>query len=306
MASQVFQANRTALITGGASGVGFAFAQLCQKFGMNVALVDKSTESLEKAKDVLSNSAKNGQKTEVYDMDVSELAQWRNLKSEVEAKFGNVDLLMLNAGASFKPTQGFGALSTWLDPAYHHKTYDTNVFGVLNGIAAFLPLLQNKTTPSSIVITGSKQGITNPPGGNNPAYNASKATLKHLAEHLCHDLRTSSPLITTHLLIPGWTYTGLSGNKGPVPDEEAKAKKPEGAWLGSQVAEYGVRKMMEGQFYIVCPDDDVSEELDKARMAYAMGDVCEGRPPLSRWHDEYKDSAAEWIKQEAEKRKGGQ
>lgn len=213
---------------------------------------------------------------------------------------------MLNAGASFKPNQGFGALSTWLDPAYHHKTYDTNVFGVLNGIAAFLPLLQNKNTPSSIVITGSKQGITNPPGGNNPAYNASKATLKHLAEHLCHDLRTSSPLVSTHLLIPGWTYTGLSGNQGPVPDEEAKAKKPEGAWLGSQVAEYGVRKMMEGQFYIVCPDDDVSEELDKARMAYAMGDVCEGRPPLSRWHDEYKDSAAEWIKKEAEKRKGGQ
>ena len=238
--------------------------------------------------------------------DVSELAQWRSLKSEVEAKFGNVDLLMLNAGASFKPSQGFGALSTWLDPAYHHKTYDTNVFGVLNGIAAFLPLLQNKNTPSSIVITGSKQGITNPPGGNNPAYNASKATLKHLAEHLCHDLRTSSPLITTHLLIPGWTYTGLSGNKGPVPDEEAKTKKPQGAWLGSQVAEYGARKMMEGHFYIVCPDDDVSEELDKARMAYAMGDVCEGRPPLSRWHDEYKDSAAEWIQKEAEKRKGGQ
>lgn len=68
MASQVFQANRTALITGGASGVGFAFAQLCQKFGMNVALVDKSTESLEKAKDVLSGTAKTGQKTEVYDM----------------------------------------------------------------------------------------------------------------------------------------------------------------------------------------------------------------------------------------------
>lgn len=68
MASQVFQAKRTALITGGVSGVGFAFAQLCQKFGMNVALVDKSTEGLEKAKDVLSGTAKNGQRTEVYDM----------------------------------------------------------------------------------------------------------------------------------------------------------------------------------------------------------------------------------------------
>jgi NAD(P)-dependent dehydrogenase (short-subunit alcohol dehydrogenase family) len=68
MASQVFQAKRTALITGGASGVGFAFAQLCQKFGMNVALVDKSAEGLEKAKEVLSGNAKNGQRTEVYDM----------------------------------------------------------------------------------------------------------------------------------------------------------------------------------------------------------------------------------------------
>ncbi|KAI5254077.1 short chain dehydrogenase/reductase [Aureobasidium subglaciale] len=306
MASAVFQANRTALITGGASGVGFALAQLCQKYGMNVALVDKSTEGLEKAKEILSGSARNGQKTEVYDMDVSELPQWRSLKSEIEAKFGLVDLLVLNAGASFKPSQGFGALGTWLDPSYHHKTYDTNVFGVLNGIAAFLPLLQNKNTPSAIVITGSKQGITNPPGGNNPAYNASKATLKHLAEHLAHDLREASPLISTHLLIPGWTYTGFSGNAGPIPDEKAKAKKPEGAWLGSQVAEYGVKKMCEGQFYIVCPDDDVSEELDKARMAYAVGDVVEGRPALSRWHEEYKDSAAEWIQKEAERRKGGE
>lgn len=68
MASKVFQSKGTALITGGASGVGFAFAQLCQKFGMNVALVDKSADRLEKARDVLSGTAKNGQRTEVYDM----------------------------------------------------------------------------------------------------------------------------------------------------------------------------------------------------------------------------------------------
>lgn len=68
MASKVFQNKGTALITGGASGVGFAFAQLCQKFGMNVALVDKSADGLEKARDVLSGTAKNGQRTEIYDM----------------------------------------------------------------------------------------------------------------------------------------------------------------------------------------------------------------------------------------------
>jgi NAD(P)-dependent dehydrogenase (short-subunit alcohol dehydrogenase family) len=66
--SAVFEANRTALITGGASGVGFAFAQLCQKHGMNVGLVDKNTEELAKAKEVLVQSATNGQRIEVYDM----------------------------------------------------------------------------------------------------------------------------------------------------------------------------------------------------------------------------------------------
>ena len=80
----------------------------------------------------------------------------------------------------------------------------------------------------------------------------------------------------------------------------------QGAWFASQVAEYGIKNMREGKFYIVCPDDDVPEHLDQARIAYAAGDVVEGRPALSRWHDDYKDSAAKWIQAEAEKRKGGQ
>jgi NAD(P)-dependent dehydrogenase (short-subunit alcohol dehydrogenase family) len=55
------------------------------------------------------------------------------------------------------------------------------------------------------VITGSKQGITNPPG--NPAYNASKAAVKSLAEHLGFDLKDTRTSV--HLLVPGWTFTGL-------------------------------------------------------------------------------------------------
>lgn len=214
--------------------------------------------------------------------------------------------MLLNAGASFKPSSPFAGaspLAPWLDPEYHQSTYNTNVFGVINGIAAFLPLLQGKETKSAIVITGSKQGITNPPGGGNPAYNASKATVKSLAEHLCHDLRDKAPQISTHLLIPGWTWTGFSGNVGPVDEEEVKDQKPKGAWFASQVAEYGAKKMAEGRFYIVCPDDDVDEALDMARMEYAVGDVVEGRPALSRWCEGYKDSAAEWIAKEAEKRR---
>lgn len=130
-----------------------------------------------------------------------------------------------------------------------------------------------------------------------------------MTEQLAHDLRTpSSPLhdpsISVHLLIPGWTYTALSGNQGPVPDDEALRSKPKGAWLPSQVADYAYKKMVdERRFYIVCPDEDVSEELDQARMKWGAEDVVEGRPALSRWEEGWKDRAGKWIGEDAERRK---
>jgi len=75
---------------------------------------------------------------------------------------------------------------------------------VINGLNTYAPSFQTRGT-GAIVVTGSKQGITNPPG--NPAYNASKAAVKALAEHLSFDLRNTE--IGVHLLVPGWTFTGL-------------------------------------------------------------------------------------------------
>lgn len=331
MATSVFRPGATALITGAASGIGFAVAQLCRSHGMHLALVDINSSNLSKALSTFQSGGKQDTKTETYTMDVSQLSEWQKLKSDVEQKFPNgVDLLMLNAGAGFQPKEKG---KPWDDPDYfsrvrcpspicvsppplnntNHRpspqTFATNIFGPINGLSTFLPALSSSTTtstPKSIIITGSKQGITNPPGGGNPAYNASKATLKHLAEHLSHDLRSTphTAHISVHLLIPGWTYTSFSGNAGPVPDSEAEKNKPKGAWLASQVAEYMYKKMNEGQFYIVCPDNDVSEALDQARMTWAMGDVTEGRSALSRWDGRFKDEAAEWISGEAKRREG--
>jgi hypothetical protein len=89
-----------------------------------------------------------------------------------------------------------------------------------------------------------------------------------------------------------------------VPDEEAMQTKKPGAWWPSQVAEYGYKKMSEGKFYIVCPDNDVTEERDPARMTWGAGDWIEGRTALSRWDEKYKDQAAEWMNGEAERRVG--
>lgn len=132
---------------------------------------------------------------------------------------------------------------------------DVNLFGVIHGLSTLLPLVtshSSTSSPASVVITGSKQGITNPPG--NPAYNASKAAVKALAEHLSFDLSKSSPTTSVHLLVPGWTFTGLSGNS-PFATGSDRKEKPVGAWSPDQVVEYLETKMQEGKFYIICPDN---------------------------------------------------
>ncbi|KAL8743154.1 MAG: hypothetical protein Q9190_004464 [Brigantiaea leucoxantha] len=274
----VFKSGNTALITGAASGIGLAVAKLCHGHGMNVALVDSNKQNLSKARDLFSGDGGGGDESsiETYETDVSELDQWRELRSSVEERFGGVDFLMLNAGTA---TAG-----GWEDVEYFRKIMDTNLFGVINGISAFLPDIRKRMHPTSIVITGSKQGITNPPG--NPAYNASKSAIKTLAEHLSYDLRSSSTSV--HLLVPGWTFTGLTGGG-------ATREKPDGAWAPEQVAEYLQEKIGEKVFYIICPDNDVTVEKDRKRMLWSVGDIVNERPPLSRWRDEYKSEAEEWM-----------
>ena len=97
-----------------------------------------------------------------------------------------------------------------------------------------------------------------------------------------------------HLLVPGWTFTGLGGNN-PFAKGEEKKEKPTGAWYPEQVVEYLEKKMEEGKFYIICPDNDVSEETDKKRMLWTANDLVQGRPPLTRWREDYEVEAKEWM-----------
>lgn len=114
------------------------------------------------------------------------------------------------------------------------------MLGVVHGITALLPLVRREggdgDGPAAVVVTGSKQGITNPPG--NPAYNASKAAVKSLAEQLAYDLRATP--VAVHLLVPGWTWTGLAGGAPPAGRDapDAPAQKPAAAWWPEEVADY--------------------------------------------------------------------
>lgn len=248
----VFRANATALITGAASGVGLAVAKLCASHSMNVILVDRDTSKLDDAKSSISSSSKGS--VDTHSMDVSSMSDWSSLKDTVEKGGKKLDFLHLNAGV--------GAKGDWTDNAYFHKIMDTNLYGVINGINTFFPHFDsNSSDQKAIIVTGSKQGITNPPG--NAAYNASKSAVKTLAEHLSFDLAKSSPSTSVHLLVPGWTFTGLTAARGVK-------EKPDGAWSPEQVADYLYQKMSEGKFYAICPDNDVDWETDRKRMTWTV------------------------------------
>lgn len=162
------------------------------------------------------------------------------------------------------------------------------MFGVVNGITTFVPSIRaNKDSDSAIIITGSKQGITNPPG--NPAYNASKAAVKSIAEGLSWEMRDTKTSV--HLLVPGWTYTGLTKQGGAT-------EKPAGAWDPSQVADYLYKKMSDDKFYIICPDNEVTEDKDKRRILWAAREIIDEKPPLSRWRAELKVDAEKWMQEQ--------
>ncbi|KAJ5746757.1 hypothetical protein N7520_011939 [Penicillium odoratum] len=300
----VIQAKNTALITGAASGVGFAVAKLCRTKGMHLALVDIDKDNLEKAKNVL-HELDSSLKTEAYAFDVADIGAWKQTAAGVGKAFPDLDLVVLNAGKGYKPREASpSGLKQWLDGDYWRKTFETNVSGPLNGVEALLPLLLSKSqTPKSIVVTGSKQGMTNPPGGKNPAYNASKAAIKSLTEHLSHDLRSdpATAHISVHLLVPGWTWTGMMGNVGVTNEEEVK--KMPGAWYPSQVATELLNGLEKGSFYIICPDGETDRALDQARIKWGAEDAVEGRPALSRWEDSWKHRADEAIQKEANQRR---
>ena len=181
---------------------------------------------------------------------------------------------MNNAGTS----QASGAWSA-LD-AWQHIVAVT-LWGIVHGVQAFTAAMIAQGTPALIINTGSKQGITNPPG--NPAYNLSKAGVKSLTESLQHALRsTPNCQVSAHLLVPGYTYTGLTRRR--------VSAQPAGAWLPAQVVDYMLDALARSSFYIICPDNEVSTADDAKRMVWAAYDLAADRPPLSRWHADYQDA----------------
>ena len=265
---------KTAVITGGAAGIGLAAAQRFAALGMNIAIADLGQTRLDAAAATMP-----GTPVLTAHVDVSQLADLQAFEAAVTARFGGTDVLMCNAGI-----QGG---SSMLDPTGWTQVMAVNLWGIVQGCQTFVPGMIARGQPGMVINTGSKQGITTPPG--DPAYNMAKAGVKVFTEALEHDLRgRPGPRISAHLLIPGFVWTDLT--RGDRTD------KPAAAWTADQTADFMMASLGKGDFYILCPDNDVPRALDEKRILWAAQDITLNRPPLSRWHKDhaqaFRDSVA--------------
>ena len=272
MTHSAFQPNAVAVITGGASGIGLATAQRLAAMGLRLVIVDVREALLEPAAEQLRQLG--APEVMASSTDVSDRESLVELETLVAERFGGTDILMNNAGIQ----PGSSLLD---DPENWLRILGVNLGGIVYGTQVFVPRMIERGRPGLVINTGSKQGITTPPG--DPAYNVSKSGVKTFTEALAHELRnTEGHQLTAHLLIPGFVFTDLTRG--------SRTEKPAGAWTPEQTAEFLFQSVERGDFYILCPDNDVSRELDEKRMAWAIGDVIENRPPLSRWHPDYAES----------------
>ena len=281
MPHPVMSPSHVAVVTGGASGIGLAAATRFARLGMKVCIADLGTDRLAKAEATLSAAAPEGAASVlVSSTDVSRIEDISALEIAVRKRFGGTDILMNNAGIQ-PGSQMFGPAETW------QRILGVNLWGVMHGSQAFAPGMIARGRPGLIINTGSKQGITTPPG--DPAYNVAKAGVKAFTEALQHELRnTAAGRLSAHLLIPGFVFTGLTA--------KGRTEKPAAAWTPEQTVDFMIGRIDAGDFYILCPDNDVPRHLDERRILWAAGDIVENRPPLSRWHPDFAEAFADFVK----------
>jgi NAD(P)-dependent dehydrogenase (short-subunit alcohol dehydrogenase family) len=261
-----------AVVTGGASGIGLAAARRLAGLGLRVVIADLGADRLARAATAIAASSQ-GRADDVMtiETDVSRAGDLRRLEAAVRERFGGTDVLMNNAGIQ-PGSDIFGPAENW------QRVLAINLWGVIHGTQTFIPGMLERGRPGLIVNTGSKQGITTPPG--DPAYNVAKAGVKVLTEALQHELRNRRDCrLSAHLLIPGFVFTGLTAH--------GRTEKPAAAWTPEQTVDFMLERLEAGDFYILCPDNDVPRSLDERRILWAAGDIVENRPPLSRWHPDY-------------------
>lgn len=190
---------KVAVITGAASGIGRGLAEHCVREGMKTVLADVDESNLAKAEAELKTPGGTvlGVKT-----DVSKRADVEHLARRTLEAFGQVHLLFNNAGVA---AGGPVWEATWNDWEW---VIGVNLWGVINGVKVFTPLMLAQKTECHIVNTASAAGLV--VGGGSAPYAATKHAVVALSESLCLALQKSAPLIKVSVLCPGLVRTDIA------------------------------------------------------------------------------------------------
>ena len=300
--SSLLKPGHTAVVTGASSGIGRAACRHFAAAGMHVWMIDIDATELMLAQQAVKrhdcrDAAQQMILAEV--VDVADASGMELLATQVFESCGACHVLMNNA--AIQVSDKVGAVDA--DMEVVRRVMNVNTFGPMHGCLAFLPKMKASGEPGIVINTGSKQGITMPPG--NLTYNMSKCALRCYTEGLEHELMMDrldgKGKLRAVLLVPGWVNTSIV-----LKAEQAKAlqkgetydpaqaffhedKPHPGAWMPYQVVEFMQQEVDKGKFYIICPDNEVDRAMDNLRMAWTMNDIIEDRPPLSRWHPDHKD-----------------
>lgn len=242
---------RVAVITGAASGIGYAMAERFASDGMKLAIADIHRPSLE---DAAAKLRSTGGTVIAETVDVSDAGTVEAFAAKVFDEYGAVHLLCNNAGV------GLGHRPTW-----EHTLQDwrwiigINLYGVVHGIASFVPRMRASGTPGHIVNTASMAGMTIGEAGGAP-YSATKHAVVAISESLYGELKREEANLSVSVLCPGWVDTGIVANSkrdAPNPSllEGSMAEFP-GAFPPAFVADQVLEAIRDDRFYVLAAQDD--------------------------------------------------
>ncbi|MEM1114380.1 MAG: SDR family NAD(P)-dependent oxidoreductase [Pseudomonadota bacterium] len=272
-------AGRTAVVTGGASGIGLAMGELFAAQGMNVVLADIEAEALSLAVDKIRASGAQcmGEVT-----DVADPAQVGRLAAAAKEAFGGVHIACNNAGVFT------GGLLWEESPADYQWSIDVNVTGVMNGIRSFIPMMIEQDCPCHVVNTASMAALTAMPYSG--IYHLTKHAVLAVSESLYHELSFHAPKVGVSVLCPEAINTGIAAAERNRPDHYRKdgdvvendarslvfgalTESTAGGLPPSVMAERVLDGIREGRFYLL------SNEEWRQAAHVRLDDIREGRNP---------------------------
>ena len=196
----------TALITGGASGIGLSIGKRLAEAEMKVVLADIEVPVLEEA--VAKLKGLGFEAMGVY-CDVSDMGSVEEMKNQVEETFGNPKVVCLNAGVGFGSPLSEATISDW------EWVVGVNLWGIINGLHAFLPAIR-EMSEGHIVITASIAGHVSVP--NLGPYSATKFASVSIAETLRQELLTENSGVGVSCLCPGFVSTNIWNSERNRPE----------------------------------------------------------------------------------------